>query len=155
MTEKLIIGSLEMCDLPDIGIAALQVRVDTGAKTSSMHVDNLEEFIRGGKPWLRFDIHPDAYHVEQVITCESRLHDLRTIKSSNGAAEQRPVIKTVIRLGTHAWPIEVTLTNRSDMRYMMLFGREGMGDRVLVDPAQTYLLRADAGEDASAPPDDP
>jgi hypothetical protein len=148
MSEKLIIGSLEICDLPEIGISSLQVRVDTGAKTSSLHVDNLAKFIRSGKPWIRFDIHPDAYHVEQVTSCESRLHDVRTIKSSNGASEERPVIKTFMRLGAQAWPIEVTLTNRSDMRYMMLLGREGMGNRVLVDPSETFILGNDLSDQA-------
>lgn len=140
MNEKMVIGSIEVCDLPDIGISSLQIRVDTGAKTSSLHVDNLEYFTKKGKPWLRFDIHPDVYNIEKVTTCESALHDVRSVKSSNGVSEERYVIKTRIRLGGQSWPIDITLTNRSDMSYMMLFGRQGMGERVLVDPSKTFLL---------------
>jgi hypothetical protein len=140
MKEKMTIGSIEVCDLPDIGITDLQIRVDTGAKTSSLHVDNLEKFSKKGKPWVRFDIHPDVYDIAKVTNCESALHDVRSVKSSNGVSEERYVIKTVIRLGDQSWPIDITLTNRSDMSYLMLLGRQGMGERVLVDPSRTFLL---------------
>lgn len=140
MNDKLILGSIEICDLPEIGITGLQIRVDTGAKTSSLHVDNLEKFTKNGKPWIRFDIHPDVYNIEKISTCESALHDVRSIKSSNGAAEERHVIKTLIRLGNQSWPIEITLTNRADMSYLMLLGRQAMGEKVLVDPSKTFLL---------------
>lgn len=144
MVDKLLIGSIEVCDLPEIGIEHLQIKVDTGAKTSSLHVDNLESFYRGRKPWLRFDIHPNLYQVNKTISCEALLHDVRTVKSSNGQSEERYVIKTLLKLGEQSWPIEITLTNRSDMSYMMLLGREGMGDRVLVDPSKRFLIEEDA-----------
>lgn len=140
MNDKMIIGSLEVCDLPDMGISSLPVRVDTGAKTSSLHVDNLEKFTKKGKPWVRFDIHPDVYNIEKVTHCESALHDLRRIKSSNGASEERYVIKTLMNLGEQSWAIELSLTDRSDMSYLMLLGRQGMGERVLVDPSETFIL---------------
>jgi len=145
LIDKLIIGSIEVCHLPDIGIENLQVKIDTGAQTSSLHVDNLENFKKSGKPWLRFDIHPDLYEIDTIICCEAPLHDVRSIKSSNGQSEERFVIKTTLKLGGQSWPIEITLTNRADMSYMMLLGREGMGSRVLVDPSQRYAL---TGEDS-------
>jgi len=140
MSNKLIIGSIEACDLPEIGINNLQVRIDTGAKTSSLHVDNLEKYTEQGKPWVRFDIHPDVYDIKKVTSCKAALHDVRSIKSSNGTSEVRYVIKTLMRLGDQSWPIEITLTNRSDMSYLMLLGRQGMGKKVLVNPAKSFLL---------------
>ena len=140
MTNKIIVGSLEICNLPDLGISDLQVRVDTGAKTSSLHVDNVEKLKINGKPWVRFDIHPDTYNVASIIKCETAIHDVRMIKSSNGVAEERYVIKTKIRLGEESWPIEITLTDRSDMSNLMLLGREGMKNRILVDPSKTFVL---------------
>lgn len=139
-STKTIIGNLEVCGLPELGISSLQVRVDTGAKTSSIHVDNLKSYKQDGKPWVSFDIHPDLYDVEQTIHCTARIHDVRKIKSSNGESEKRHVIKTQLQLGEQSWPIELTLSDRSDMSYMMLLGREGMSDKVLVDPSQTFLL---------------
>ncbi|BFM07018.1 ATP-dependent zinc protease family protein [Halioxenophilus aromaticivorans] len=137
--EKLVIGAVEACSLPELSIEDLKIRVDTGAKTSSLHVDNLRCITKNNKPWVKFDIHPEAYSVDQVVHCEAKLHDIRSIKSSNGSSEERYVIKTMFQLGSQSWPIEITLTDRSDMSYLMLLGREGMSDRVLVDPSQNFL----------------
>jgi len=146
VNNKLIVGSLEICDLPELGIYNLQIRVDTGAKTSSLHVDNLTCFTKGGKPWVRFDIHPDVHNVDSIIKCSSSLRDIRRIKSSNGESQERYVIKTQIKFGEQAWPIEITLTDRSDMSNLMLFGREGMGNRLLVDPSETFILSNTSSE---------
>lgn len=138
--EKILIGAIEICDLPDLGIYDLQIRVDTGAKTSSLHVDNIRRFKVNGKPHVRFDIHPDIYNVDSVIEATAPLSDIRQIKSSNGESQERYVIKTTMVLGQQSWMVELTLTNRADMTYLMLFGRQGMGDKVLVDPSQNFLV---------------
>lgn len=143
MSEKMIVGSLESCSLPELELCNIEVRVDTGAKTSSLHVDNLKNITEGGKPWVTFDIHPDSHNVDDVIKCRHLLYDVRNIKSSNGASEKRYVIKTKLTLGDKTWPIEITLTDRSDMSYLMLLGRQGMSDFVLVDPSKTFLLNSD------------
>lgn len=140
MNNKMIIGNIENFDLPDLGIFDLQVRIDTGAKTSSLHVDSLFRFKKGGKPWVKFEIHPNIHNVTEVVECNAPIQDIRRIKSSNGTTEERYVIKTTVSLGEKSWLIEITLTDRSDMSYLMLFGREGMGDKVLVDPSGTFLL---------------
>ncbi len=138
--KKLIIGSIEVCDLPGLGIENLQIRVDTGAATSSLHVDNIKRYQKNGKPWIKFDIHPDVYNVDTVVECSSPICDVRRVKSSNGDSQERYVIETPITLGGVTWPIEITLTDRSDMSYMMLFGRQGMKNKVLVDPSKNYLV---------------
>ncbi|MGY5451595.1 ATP-dependent zinc protease family protein [Agarivorans sp. MS3-6] len=137
---KLIIGNLETCHLPELGISELPVRIDTGAKTSSLHVDNIERKKIKGKPHISFDLHPDIYNLEQVCRCSAPIFDTRRVKSSNGEVEQRYVIQTAFQLGEQTWPIEITLTNRQDMSYLMLLGRQGMGDKVLVDPSQSFLV---------------
>lgn len=140
MAEKMLIGSLEQCALPELGIEELTVRVDTGAKTSSLHVDRIRRCRMDQKPAIKFVLHPDTYHLDNVVECQAVIQDIRRIKSSNGAVEQRYVIRTPIRMGGQMWPIEITLTDRSDMSYLMLLGREAMADRVLVDPGRTFLL---------------
>jgi hypothetical protein len=138
--SKITVGALEVCDLPDLGIKDLQIRVDTGAQTSSLHVDNIRKVKKGGKPYVRFDLHPDIYNLGEIVECLTKIKDIRRVKSSNGESQQRYVIETTLKLGGDQWPIEITLTDRKDMSYLMLFGREGMGDRVLVDPSETFLL---------------
>lgn len=138
-SDKKIVGRLETIALPDLAIAELEVRVDTGAKTSSLHVDNISKYIVKGKPFVKFDIHPDIHNVNRLVECSAAISDIRKIKSSNGNSEQRYVIKTPIVLGSDSWEIEITLTDRSDMNYLMLFGREALGDKYLVDPSKVFL----------------
>ena len=137
--QKAIIGRLETISLPELAISDIQVRVDTGAKTSSLHVDNIVKFKKNGKIMVKFDLHPDVYNVEEIVSCESPIHDIRRVKSSNGTSEQRYVILAEVQLGDINWSIEITLTDRSDMSYLMLFGREAIGKRFLVDPSKVFV----------------
>jgi hypothetical protein len=139
INKKAVVGRLESINLPNLAISDLQVRVDTGAKTSSLHVDNIVKYMKKGKPYVKFDLHPDIHNVSQLVSCDAPVCDIRKIKSSNGDAEQRYVIKTPITLGKRTWEIEITLTDRSDMNYLMLLGREALGDKFLVDPSSVFL----------------
>ena len=139
MKNKIIIGRLESISLPELGIDNLEVRVDTGAKTSSLHVDNIKKSVVEGVHQVTFDIHPDAHNVDRIVTCTAPISDLRKVKSSNGTSEERYVIETTIVLGSESWAIEITLTDRSDMSYLMLFGREAIGTRFLIDPSKVFL----------------
>lgn len=138
--DRLIIGNLELCNLPDLGIFDLEVRIDTGAKTSSLHVDNIRRFRKKGSLYVEFDLHPDIYNLEQTVRCSAPVVDSRRIKSSNGESEQRYIIQTTFEINGSRWPIEISLTNRQEMNYWMLLGREGMGDRVYVDPSRAFTF---------------
>lgn len=138
--HNLILGALEVCELPELQISDLHIRVDTGAKTSSLHVDNIEAKRIKGVKWVSFDIHPDKHNVSRVVRRSSKVKEIRMIKSSNAAKEKRYVIETLITLGGRSWPIEVTLTDRSNMSYLMLLGRQAMMNNVLVNPSREYLL---------------
>lgn len=138
--EEVIVGALEECDLPELHITSLNIRVDTGAKTSSLHVDNIEPENLGDEQWVSFDIHPDIHNVERVVRRSAKVKGERGIKSSNASKEKRFVIETTICMGSQSWPIEVTLTDRSSMSYLMLLGREAMQGRFLVNPSREYLL---------------
>ena len=137
---KMIAGALELCDLPEFGIHDLHVRVDTGAATSSLHVDSIEEFKKGGKNYVSFDIHPDIYNVSQTVRTTARVKGRKKVKSSSADTEKRVVIDTLIRMGGEEWRIKLTLTNRKEMTYLMLLGREAMAGRMLVDPQHDYIL---------------
>jgi hypothetical protein len=138
-TNKTIIGRLESIALPALAIDDLQVRVDTGAKTSSLHVDNITKSVINGVHSVTFDIHPDVHNVDTMVQCTAPISDMRKVKSSNGTTEQRYVINTPVVLGKEEWSIEITLTNRADMNYLMLFGREAIGNKFLVDPSEVFL----------------
>ncbi len=143
--DKMLIGALELCNLPELGISGLHVRVDTGATTSSLHVDNIQDFRRDKKRYIRFDIHPDNHDVSRVVACEARVKSMRRVKSSTATEQRRCVILTVLEMGGRRWPIELTLTDRSEMTYLMLLGRQAMAGRILVDPELEYVLGAPPG----------
>ena len=138
--SKIIVGSEEWCCLSRLSIPAVKARVDSGAKTSSIHAFNIRAFKRGGVPWVRFEVHPLQKNIITTVLCESEIVDRRMVKNSGGTAEKRYVIKTPITLGGRTWDIELTLTNRDSMGYRMLLGREAMEGRILVDPAENLSL---------------
>lgn len=138
--KKLVIGSLEKCDLPQLGIEELHIRVDTGAKTSSLHVDNIEEFTKDDAMWIAFDIHPDVYNTDEVIRKKAKVVDIKKVKSSTATKQRRYVIHTKITMANKSWTIRLTLTDRSKMTYRMLLGREAMKGRFVVDPECHYRL---------------
>ena len=140
LQNKIILGSEEWCSFPELGIPVIKARVDSGAKTSALHAINIAPFIKDDQNWVKFDINPIQNNVKTVINCEARLVDKRVVKSSSGFREQRYVIQTPLEIGEVSWLIEMTLTNRDSMGFRMLLGREAMSGRVLVDPAQQYLL---------------
>lgn len=137
---KTIVGCEEWCGFPDLGIPAIKARVDSGAKTSSIHAFNIHRFRRDGESWVSFEIHPIQNNRSTVIRCEKRVIDKRSIKSSTGVAETRYVVASTLKMGDHLWDIELTLANRDSMGYRMLLGREAMSGRMLVDPSLSFCL---------------
>lgn len=138
--KKILVGALERCNLPDLGITNLVIRVDTGAATSSLHVENVKEYKEKDETWIKFDIHPDVYDVEKVTRHKARLLARRKVKSSTATLERRYVIETTFEIGDVSWPIHITLTDRSEMTYMMLLGREAMQSKIIVDPSQEFIF---------------
>lgn len=134
------LGWKEWVSLPGIGVPAIRVKVDTGARTSALNARDIEPFERDGRDWVRFKLRPDRRSTHE-IDCEAPVTDVRTVKDSGGHAEERFVIETPVRLGTSedAWPIEITLANRSDMQFAMLLGRTAVRLRFAVDPARSFV----------------
>ncbi len=140
MIEKLVVGKEEWCALPALELPAIKARVDSGAKTSSLHAFNIQPFEEDGVAYVRFDIHPIQNNRSIVKRCTARAVDRRDVKSSSGETEKRHVISTPLTLGEEGWEIEITLTNRDSMGYRMLLGREAMSSRVLIDPDASFCL---------------
>lgn len=138
--QKLIVGSEEWCTFPSLNVPAIKARVDSGAKTSSIHAFNIQTFRRNSEAWVSFEVHPIQSDRKTTIRCESPVVDRRYVKSSSGTREKRYVITAPVQIGGDIWEIELTLTNRDSMGYRMLLGREAMSGRMLVDPAASFCL---------------
>jgi ribosomal protein S6--L-glutamate ligase len=139
-SQKIIIGKEEWAALPELGLPAVKMRVDSGAKTSALHAFNIQVIEENGLKYVHFDIHPIQNNRKVIQSCRGLLIDQRHVKSSSGEKENRHVIRTPVTLGEETWDIEITLTNRDSMGYRMLLGREAMANRVLIDPDQAFCL---------------
>lgn len=135
-----VVGWREWSSLPELGIARIKVKVDTGARTSALHAFDTEELDRGGEPWIRFKIHPLQRDARTTVEAEARMIDRRAVRSSSGRVTLRPVIRTRIVVGDESWPIEVTLVRRDLMGFRMLLGRQALRKRFLVDPDRSFLM---------------
>jgi hypothetical protein len=141
MKTKPIIGWREHIDLPELGIFSLNAKIDTGARTSVLHVIKAIPFQKpDGSEWL--ELHIPAVGSEgrsQDIVCEMPSCGKRRVKSSSGHLDERYVLNTTLRLGSIEGKIEITLTNRMSMRYSMLLGRTALRSHFLIDPNRSYL----------------
>ncbi|MEC8442988.1 MAG: ATP-dependent zinc protease [Pseudomonadota bacterium] len=127
-----ILGYIENVQLSDLDIEC-QAKVDTGADTSSIHADDIEEFKRDGQRWVRFHVHFKSQMAQIDQACEARVVEKRTITSSNGRGNRRYIIETTMTLGGKTFVAEVSLSHRGSMKYPMLIGRKAISGRFLVD----------------------
>jgi len=132
------IGWREWVSLPDWNVAHMKAKIDTGARTSSLHAFGLEWFDRDGDPWVRFQLHPWQRSTADSVIAEAAVVATRDIRSSSGEVEHRPVVQAALILAGRTVTAEVTLTRRDEMGFRMLVGREALRKRFLVDPGASY-----------------
>ena len=133
-----VVGWREWVGLPDFGIRHIKAKVDTGARSSSLHAFDLHEFERDGANWVRFQVHPVQRKKDRTVSVEAQVLEYRSIRSSSGTASMRPVIVTNVRLLGITWPVELTLASRDEMGFRMLLGRTAFRRRFLVDAGRSY-----------------
>ena len=137
--EPTLVGWREWVALPDWEVPHLKAKVDTGARTSSLHAFGLEWFDRDGNPWVRFEVHPWQRSTADAIVAEAPVVATRDVKSSSGDIDHRPVVHTTLVLAGRPVTAEITLTRRDEMGFRMLVGREALRSRFVVDPGVSYL----------------
>jgi len=137
--HKMMIGWREWIALPDFGIPAIKVKIDTGARTSAIHVFDVKEFESEGRRMVRFGVHPLQKNKETVRFCEAPLLAQRTVKNSGGNSETRYVVQTSAHMGKVVWQIMITLTNRDLMRFRMLLGRKALEKHFVIHPGRSFI----------------
>ena len=128
--DAVLIGWTEFVDLPDWGVKRLRAKVDTGARTSALHVENIEELPRG---FVRFDVVLHRKKRDRRVHIKARISRRARVRSSTGHQSERLFVKTTLRLGTVEKEIEVSLVDREKMIYRMLLGREALRGPFLID----------------------
>ena len=136
---RILIGWREWVALPDIHLPVVKAKLDTGAKTSSLHAFDIEPFFDRGRLKVSFRVHPLNGHPDVYVQCTADVVDYRFVSDSGGHREKRYVILTHLQIGDLNFPIEVTLANRESMSHKMLIGRTAM-KQLMIDPARAFLL---------------
>jgi hypothetical protein len=137
--EKIIVGWREWLALPSLNIAHIKAKIDTGARTSSLHAFSVEPYLVRGASMVSVKVHPYQNNTSYEVAFDAEVVDRRWVSDSGGHKEKRYVIMAAMQLGHHSWESELTLTNRDTMKFRMLLGRTAMDGRLLVDPAASYL----------------
>ena len=136
--DQMTIGWREWLALPELQVPAIKAKIDTGARTSALHAFFVEPFTKEGRQMVRFGVHPLQKRLDVEIFCEAPVKDFREVSDSGGHREMRYVIETTILIGDLPRQIEMTLTNRDNMKFRMLLGRTAM-EGLQVIPDQSYL----------------
>ncbi|MGE4130454.1 MAG: ATP-dependent zinc protease [Bdellovibrionales bacterium] len=141
MAKKLdMIGWSEMISLPELGIGAIKVKVDSGARTCALHATKVKiKSGPDGQDWAHFTVVADKNNGHQIRT-KAPLLGRRKVRSSMGHVTIRPVIVTRIQIGSESWPVEVTLVNRDPMGFRMLLGRASLKGRYVIHPNRRFLV---------------
>lgn len=139
MKEKKIIGRKDFADFPELGIQNIAIKIDTGAYTSSIHCHDIKELEINGIKHIQFqllDPSHDLYNNKHYTTSN---YTLKNIKSSTGHSEKRFIIKTIIQLFNNKYPIQLSLSERGEMKYPVLIGRKLLSGKFIVDPSKYDL----------------
>ena len=140
---KVRAGWVEHVALPNLGIARLKAKIDTGARTSALHVARMKTVDTAGGPGRRPILEitvPGGPRGKRPTKVRAAVREYVVVRDTSGRMERRPVIETALRIGPFKKRILVTLTNRGDMLFPMLIGRTALGPGIVVDPSRRYLL---------------
>ena len=131
------LGWRERLALPQLGIGVLKAKLDTGARSSSLHVDTLETFQRAGATWLRFTMHAGRRQPLEIC-CEAPALDRRAVTDTGGRRTERWFIRSEVQLAGQRFSVDINLTDRRHMLFPLLLGRSALSGRFAVDPARSY-----------------
>ena len=146
----LIVGWTETVSLPKLGLTDLKAKIDTGARTSALHADRIQRFDRDGVDWVRFRVRHDA--TRERIQTEHPVHDVRSIKNTSGVPQERVIIRTDLLIAGRKWRIDLSLTDRSNMRLAMIVGRTALSSHnVAVHTRRVNLAGREARPIARTP----
>ena len=137
--RKKTIGRIDFVDFPELGLKNISVKIDTGAYTSSIHCHRIKEMAKGKKTVLKVDFLDPSHELYKKKLIEFTDFENSVVRNSFGQDEERYVIRTEVLLFQKTFEIELSLTNRSDMKHPILLGRKILADNFIVDVSKTNL----------------
>jgi hypothetical protein len=137
--EPTVVGWREWIGLPDLGMPRIKAKLDTGARSATLHAYDIRRFRRKGVSMARFRVHPVQRDVRTSVEAEAPVVGQRKVRSSSGQVSIRWVIRTDLELMGRRYPIEITLTRRDEMGFRMLLGRQALRRHFIVSPGRSFV----------------
>lgn len=144
-TRLSVLGWKEEASLPEWGITRLRVKLDTGAKTSAIHVSAMgvagyHDLDGQRLPILALVIPLSRVRPERVARVQAPVVGYKSVRDTGAKAERRPVVRTRLVCGPLDHEIDVTVTDRSGMIFRMILGRQALSGYAMVDPDRGYTI---------------
>ena len=133
----IMLGWREWVALPELGVARVRAKDDSGARSSALHVDEQWRFTEAGAPWVGFRLTPGK--ASGVIEARAPIFDERDVADSGGHRGKRIFLRTLLQLAGQRRAIEINLTDRRGMLFPMLLGRTAIAGLFTVDPARSFV----------------
>lgn len=135
----MVVGWREWVSLPQAGVPWVKAKIDTGARSSAIHAFEVEEHDVDGAPWVRFLVRPWQRGEDDVAEVRLPVLDRREVRSSNGQVDERYAVAMDLVLAGRPITTVMTLSNRDEMGFRMLIGREALAQGFLVDSSASYV----------------
>ncbi|SDS13367.1 Uncharacterized conserved protein [Polaribacter sp. KT25b] len=136
---KTTIGRIDKADFPELHLQDIDLKVDSGAYTSSIHCSNIEEIEVEGDNFIRFTLLDPEHEFYNNKEFSTKNYASKMVKSSNGISEKRFLIETKIIIFNKSFPIHLTLSERKDMTFPILLGRKFLNKKFVIDTAKKNL----------------
>ncbi len=136
-----VIGRLERVDFPEWDLFDIDAKIDTGAYTSSLHCHHIKSYKEDGEDFVKFNLLDPSHDTYNDKLFKMPIHRTKSVKSSNGSIEERFIVKTKVKLFDKLLSTELSLTDRSEMKYPVLLGRKLINGRFLVDVSKKYVTQ--------------
>jgi len=136
---KTIIGRIDKADFPELDLTDIDIKIDSGAYTSSIHCANIEEITIDGVQYIKFVLLDPDHPLYNNKVFSSKNYTTKTVKSSNGLSQERFAVQTEITLFNKTFSINLTLSERTDMKFPILLGRKFLNKKFIIDSSKTNL----------------
>ncbi|MFD2530791.1 MULTISPECIES: ATP-dependent zinc protease family protein [Polaribacter] len=136
---KITIGRVDKADFPELSLTDIDVKIDSGAYTSSIHCSNIKEITVDDSTYIRFKLLDPEHDLYNNKEFTFKNYASKIVKSSNGISETRFMIHTEIIMFQKKFPIYLTLSERKDMKFPILLGRKFLNKKFVIDTIKKDL----------------
>jgi hypothetical protein len=136
---RIIIGRTDKADFPKLALREIDVKIDSGAYTSSIHCSDINELIIDNESFIKFTLLDPEHSCYNQKEFRFKNYTSKIVKSSNGISETRFMIQTEIIIFNTTFPIYLTLSERKDMKFPVLLGRKFLNKKFVIDTAKKNL----------------